>query len=89
MSLAMTSDYDEDELQEFDFCFENNGDTKWYKNPDLTQDERNLKAFPGSMLGEESSSELLKDIKFHLIMLATTAVKMLNCNDHCLASFFL
>ena len=51
MSLAMTSDYDEDELQEFDFCFEYNGDAKWYNNPDLTQDARNLKAFPGSMLG--------------------------------------
>ena len=85
MSLVMTSDCDEDKPQEFDFCFENNEDVKWYKNSALTQDKRNLKAFPGSMLREECSSRLLKDIRFHLIILVTNAVKMLNFNDHCLA----
>ena len=58
------------------------------QNQDLAQDERNLRAFNGSLLGkEERSGPLGKDIDFHLKNLATDNVKMLNCSDHCLAWF--
>ena len=85
VSLAMTSDCDEDESQIFDFCFANNGDAVWYKNEDLSQDKRNLKAFHGSMLGAEEGEQInsiKNDIDFHLKILASNNVTMLCVGDH-------
>ena len=91
VSLAMTSDCDDNDLQEFDFCFTHNGDAKWYKSPTMAQDNRNLKAFTGSLLEGEASTDgqIRKNIDAHLKDLARDDVKMLNCSDHCLAWFVL
>ena len=62
----MTSDCNEKDLQEFDFCFTNDGDAKWYKDTSLFQVERSLKAVSGSLLGGERTTRLCKDIEFHL-----------------------
>ena len=88
ISLAMTSDCKDNDLQEFAFCFTNDGDAKWYKDPSFSQVERNLKAFSGSLLGGDRTTRLCKDIEFHLAALSDH-VKMLNCSDHCLAWFIL
>ena len=45
VSLAMDSDGNESAPQLWEFCFKNNGDAKWYKSTELSQHERNLKAF--------------------------------------------
>ena len=86
VSLAMTSDCDENESQVFNFCFASNADAAWYKSSSMTQDERNLKAFHGSLLEDgEGTEQLRKDIGTHLKDMANDDVKMLNVSDHCLA----
>ena len=88
VSLAMTSDCDENESQVLDFCFASNADADWYKFPSMTQDERNLKAFQGSLLKDgEGTEQFRKDIDTHLKDMANDDVKMLTVSDHCLAWF--
>ena len=88
VSLTMTSDCNENNLQEFDFCFANDGNAKWYKDPSFSQVERNRKAFSGNLLGGKCTTRLCKDIEFHFAVLLDHLM-MLNCSDHCLAWFIL
>ena len=84
VSLAATSDCGDKDTQEFEFCFEKNGDAKWYKDRTLSQDKRNLKAFTDGIFGRDfpRPASLTQSINYHLETLAFNNVKMLNCSDH-------
>lgn len=82
VSLAMNSNLNEDkEPQTFDFCFKSNADASWYKS-NMSQEERNLKAFPvGSVITEKHPQFLLMSIDYHLRLLADEKVTMLTVSD--------
>ena len=63
VSLAMTSNCNENNLQKVDFCFANDGNAKWYKDPNFSQVERNLKEFRGSLLEESVPPVCAKTLK--------------------------
>ena len=88
VSLAMTSDCDDNETQEFDFCFQHNADARWYKDSNFTEQDRHLKAFTGSLREGEPTDQLSKDIKNHLTSLMFD-VLMLNTSDIGVAWFVL
>lgn len=87
VSLAMTSDCDEEDPQQVDFCMNSSADIRWYRSA-LDQNSRNLKAFTGTFLDGEDE-ETKKEIDEYLIDLASSNVQMLNVSDHCLDWFIL
>lgn len=90
VSLAMNSDCTESDLQIFDFCFKRNGDAWWYKSAQITQDERNLKAFSRPCgVTPELTSQQKDDITCHLTNMSRYSVKMLTCRDLGLEWFIL
>lgn len=80
VSLAMTSDCKIDEVPEFDFNFKNSGDSVWYHSRNLSDVERNRKAFsrPGGVDPKHIDEETASGINYYL---TTLGVTMLTCKD--------
>ena len=88
VSLVMASVSKDNEVQEFDFCFTNYGDIRWYADPSFTQKEQDLKASNGSLRKGKPMDQLSKDVEFQLRNFLF-AVLTINCSEHFLAWFML